>query len=431
MRSGNSLPLNDDIVDRIFTFCSDFETLHALTLVCKALHSVFSRHPNSITTAVARNLIGPAFPEALQLARTDEDDVNDNASPTTEVGLPVLSTADKISLHKNAIVVNKLERLFSRWYKNRTSDASVLTTEETWRFRRAMYRVMAYSARFSACAWDEDEVDESSWQPEELERIFAHRVQMLNTHSTAELRQIDTVTRFLKEVVDWVWQDDEMPLGHEHADQPYDICIAAGPALILATYEAHDMEPMDEECAMYDSWAEIPLFSGFISSPLAQIWASREVPASPDDATHLSSILETVLDFPDNCQRCEQSARRLWTSATWENLRFDAPDLLPGKLPFNRYETNALAVLLHGCGDPSNMIGDIFQDVELRAEFEQWTARDALCATCLEKLLQAHIYLWLRGRKIKDGWVPPEDCWYVNISAIAESATKYLWQVWL
>ncbi|KAJ7673974.1 hypothetical protein DFH06DRAFT_978729, partial [Mycena polygramma] len=319
----NSLPLDDDIVDRIFTFCSDFETLHALTLVCKALHSVFSRHPNSITTAVARNLIGPAFPEALQLARrTEEDDENDNASPAPKIGLdelPVLSTADKISLRKNAIVVSKLERLFSRWYKNRTSEASVLTTEETWRFRRAMYRVMAYSARFSACAWDEDEADEISWRPDELERIFARRVRMLNNYSTAELREIDTVTRFLREVVDWVLQDEGgtsplnlclspddkhvcvEQLGHEHVDQPYDICIAAGPALILATYEAHDMEPMDEECAIYDSWAEIPLFAGFISSPLAQIWASREVPASPDDSTHLSSILETVLDFPDNC----------------------------------------------------------------------------------------------------------------------------------
>ncbi|KAJ6523121.1 hypothetical protein DFH09DRAFT_1372530 [Mycena vulgaris] len=259
MRAGNSLPL-DDIVDHIFTLCPNLETLDALRGVCKALHAVFSTHPNSITTAVA-------------------------LSQQLVTGPYLIGVREEALLASNAAVVHRLEAIFSRWYKDRNS-TSVLAAQETYRFRRAMHRVMMYTKRFSIC-------DES--------------LAMLSEYPAPDLRDART--------------DLEDP------DQCYDICIAAGPALVLANSERHDMNLMDELCPMYDSYEDIPLFAGFVSSPLAQIWESREAKPPPEDYTHLSSILNVVPDGLDSCQQCAMPAilPRVWTSATWEHLNVDPP----------------------------------------------------------------------------------------------------------
>ncbi|KAJ7697540.1 hypothetical protein B0H14DRAFT_2649806 [Mycena olivaceomarginata] len=89
---------------------------------------------------------------------------------------------------------------------------------------------------------------------------------------------------------------------------------------------------------------------------------------------------------------------------------------LSGNLLHNRQETDALKELLRQYEGPSAistaMIGGIFHDVVLRRGFRQWTADVSLCGDCLEQLLDDHTYLWLHGKKIKNGWVPPHNCWY-------------------
>jgi hypothetical protein len=45
MRALSALPVDDDIVDRIMTFCPTFGTLQSMILVSKAFHSVFQTHP--------------------------------------------------------------------------------------------------------------------------------------------------------------------------------------------------------------------------------------------------------------------------------------------------------------------------------------------------------------------------------------------------
>ncbi|KAJ7924542.1 hypothetical protein B0H13DRAFT_2578767, partial [Mycena leptocephala] len=209
------LPLHDDIFSRISTFCPDFETLQALILVCKALHAIFSKYPNSITTAVAYNLMGPAFGEALNHIRYTVDDDNDGEAASDSPGLgdpsesptTAAESAETTLLRKNAAVVHSLEVLFSQWYKNGGASASVLTAEEAFRFRRAMYRVMTYSARFSASAYTEEEAHEISADPDALKEIRDQRVSMLNKYSTAGLREIHTIACFLTQVIDWAVQD--------------------------------------------------------------------------------------------------------------------------------------------------------------------------------------------------------------------------------
>ncbi|KAK7042862.1 hypothetical protein R3P38DRAFT_3348728, partial [Favolaschia claudopus] len=47
MRALSALPLDDDVLDRIFTFCPTFPTLHSLMLVSKAFYTVYQTHPRA------------------------------------------------------------------------------------------------------------------------------------------------------------------------------------------------------------------------------------------------------------------------------------------------------------------------------------------------------------------------------------------------
>ncbi|KAJ7741156.1 hypothetical protein DFH07DRAFT_981703 [Mycena maculata] len=240
------------------------------------------------------------------------------------------------------------------------------------------------------------------------------RPAMLDEYTTADLREIHTVVIFLKSVVDWTGYC-KMTF-----TQSYDLCVAAGPALILAIYEARDMEPMDEKYLMWDSWADIPLFAGFFSRPLEKNWAAREVSAPPEGLAHLNYILETVPEDLDAYTQVgsatyPQQGSRLWTSATWEHLYLDPPDFLRGRLSFNRLETDTLNTFLGPHAWPTSiadLIASIYDDIELQPEFSDSKMEDALCGDCLGKLIREHLHLWLLRRKVDDGWVPPEDCWY-------------------
>ncbi|KAJ7155655.1 hypothetical protein C8R46DRAFT_432630 [Mycena filopes] len=425
--SSNSLPLNDDIIDRIFTFCAEFQSLLALKATCKSLHGIFSRHPNSINLAVAHNLT-ETFPDALRVLRqevdggaeeessdVDEDDREDDG-PTIfveqepEALEPV--TADELPrLRKNDAVVYKLECIFSKWYKDRKAPASVLSPAESFRFRRALYRVMLYSTRFTSIGADLEDnegVDGSS----SGYHLRKRRSKMLAAYATTGLYEIHSVVLFLESMVHWVFKQSG-------DDGTSDICLAAGPALILATYESRDTDTMLDACPVLDhTYDGGALFKGFFHDALGEIWELREADEPTDESAHLSSILETVPDGLDSCSRCGGETEGLqWTSATWQHYATDLPDLLPGRLSLNRQETTALLKFLQPTTevlpDVDVLIAGIYRDLApLQPEFEGWTADDGLCGACLEKLLRAHTHLWLFERKIQDGWIAPEDCWY-------------------
>ncbi|KAJ6523126.1 hypothetical protein DFH09DRAFT_1421081 [Mycena vulgaris] len=380
MRKRNSLPLDDDVVLLILALCPDFETLDAVTLVCKSLRAVFTGQSDSITTAVARSFIGPALPHALERLRyTPSDEAQDQvadeagapARGDVDSGRTVVAAAEKAGLRRNAAIVHRLEILFSKWYKDRKSSTSVLAPQEAFRFRRAMYR-----------------------------KICAQRLAVLSKYPTEDLREIHTLVLFLRQVVDWVLQD-EANKDHEDANQTYDICIAAGPELVLETYEARSMDPMDEKCPVCDSDSDIPLFAGFFADPLALIWESRSVTPPAEGSANLSSILEEVRGIRDT---------------SWEHCNLNPPSLLPGKLPSNHLETGAMNAFL---GTPeefpeaiSALIEEVFLQVERQPGFGEWEENDALCEYCLQKILTAHLHMWLFAKRVKAGWTPPEDCCY-------------------
>ena len=82
-----------------------------------------------------------------------------------------------------------------------------------------MYRVMTYSARFSASAYTEEEAHEISDDPDALKEIRDQRISMLSKYSTAELREIHTIARFLTQVVDWALHDDSQGIFHPSVSQ--------------------------------------------------------------------------------------------------------------------------------------------------------------------------------------------------------------------
>jgi hypothetical protein len=126
MRALSSLPLDDDIIDRILTFLPSFSALGATLLASKRFHTVFKTHPNSVLRAVAYNVTGPALPQAMRVVRflqkqpnSEQDSEQDSSSappPTpwadTDPILPITGEEAR-KLTENAAVVASLEDLFS------------------------------------------------------------------------------------------------------------------------------------------------------------------------------------------------------------------------------------------------------------------------------------------------------------------------------
>jgi len=130
MKTVNSLPVNDDVLDRLFHFAPSVDALASLALTSKAFHDVFSRHPTSINLATAYNIAGPALPQAIRVVRCPEyvsiyernnnDDERtacvENTLPAETMEMSPITTAELRALEHVANVAIKLEHLFSIRY---------------------------------------------------------------------------------------------------------------------------------------------------------------------------------------------------------------------------------------------------------------------------------------------------------------------------
>ncbi|KAJ6465533.1 hypothetical protein C8R47DRAFT_991485 [Mycena vitilis] len=181
--SPTRLDLPNDILDRIFQWLPTFQTLSAAKLVSKTWYQVFQTHPKSIVRSVATNVLGPVA-EAIRALRYPRDD----AGTEDHLDIDALSQEEYSCLQQNAAVVRKLEEAFSLRYKDSLSRTSQLTPTESWRFARAMYRIMLYCAVFSMPD-DEDQVNdfEENSRPE----TEAQRAAMLREYPNRELLELN------------------------------------------------------------------------------------------------------------------------------------------------------------------------------------------------------------------------------------------------
>ena len=121
MRSLTSLPLDDDIIDRIMTFLPTFSALSATILASKHFYAIFKVHSNSIIRSVAYNITGPALYQAMRVIRytPKQPDLQHSGTSTqtstwveTDPVSPI-TAEEAILLNENAVVVKALEDLFS------------------------------------------------------------------------------------------------------------------------------------------------------------------------------------------------------------------------------------------------------------------------------------------------------------------------------
>ncbi|KAJ6587485.1 hypothetical protein DFH09DRAFT_1307713 [Mycena vulgaris] len=191
---------------------------------------------------------------------------------------------------------------------------------------------------------------------------------------------------------------------------PYLISVREKAPLASNAAVVHNLEAIFSRDFFFPSYLhlqDIPLFTGFFSSPLAQIWESREAEPPPEDCTHLSSILDVVPDGLDSCTDIHLTVSTTTQTLQASNARCrpyirdlnqDPSSLLPGKLQLNSIKTDAMSSFSGPRDDwpaaINSLIGDIYRRVERQP-----------CENCLIMLMKAHLHLWLLWRKMKgDGW---------------------------
>ncbi|TFK72711.1 hypothetical protein BDN72DRAFT_957066 [Pluteus cervinus] len=426
MRAYNTLPLDDDILDRIFAFISDFDTLRSLILTSKAFYSIFQAHSNSIIRTIAYNFVGPALSQAARLVRYKSrkldgndlgDDVieNDESKGEESDAAMSLKTSDVLTLIESHTVVKKLEDRFSRKRKDRSFNSSVLTPLESWRFRRAMYRIMLFVEMFPWTAYLDDYDDAA------VKRVIIQHQTFLDNFLTSELQELYGVALFVVELNEpMVWTCNGY---HRHSV----IALSYGPAATLAAIEGIPDNRFFEE--LMDS--NIPLeehddrpspVHDYLLRPLGRVMVKRNVTLlNEGDPDIWRVILDSVVGEHDICQSCSSSPGgfNLRNHTNWDTLRlvFDGPTgsgvwpSLRGNLRSNILEMNNYRIICARPFDYPKFMQEMF-GLEQVKKSSGWKREDWLCENCIKAFLYMHLHFWMLQRKKEAGEVIYEDCWY-------------------
>ncbi|KAJ7034192.1 hypothetical protein C8F04DRAFT_1234442 [Mycena alexandri] len=370
---------------------STLKSLSAALRVSKTWYEAFQTHPKSILRAVGENVVGPALPDAVRVLRYSIDS-------TTTGGKEEIDKLTRKEYHRlsaNAAVVRRLEVAFSLKYRDPLSRASQLTWTESWRFARAVYRIMLYCEVFHMPD-DEDQVREL--QETRHDEIVAQRVAMSNKYSTTELFELNSVLVFLRTITmecggDYLEDEDDF-------QEPTDILISTGPAVVLHAWEHENGDRMIDTLG-YTVWISGPytLLLDFFAGPLQQIWNDRDVSPPPSDG---KKLLDEAPHQSPPCHQCGlTSPNNLRCQQDWADLHLNIRDLFPGNLSRNIIEMELFEETKSWL-NKHKLISEIY--ALKTEEFEDWMTSDAL-------FLTAHLHLWLLHLKSKDGDVP-EDCSY-------------------
>ncbi|KAJ6455212.1 hypothetical protein C8R45DRAFT_1036856 [Mycena sanguinolenta] len=421
MRALSSLPFDDDLLHLLMTFCPTFADMQAMTLVSKAFYRVYQTHPKSINTAVAYNLVGPAFPQALRVVRypypvdrsaRDEQGEEPLATACSEGDMAcasVITLKEERQLYRNVVVVRMLEDSYSLTQKDRTSKRSVLAWDESFRFRRAVYRIMFYCKLFNG------DVDD---REEDVQLVRRQRTAVLSQYSTDELLQLYAVVQFMRGICEEVCDQNDI------SDGMVDLMLSAGPQGISWVWEDQAYERLDE--LDYDRLFEDEqdrLYDGYFSRALDSIWAARgvEAPKDDDDSPASRWILDTVVGAKDTCSQCSTpGGLKLLTQANWHRIHFRPNRFLKGELRHNTTISKRFqAVEYMEKHEHGPWISKIFDFASTNthetkeSEWAGWTSDRSYCPPCLFKFMEEYVWQWFRAQWSKDGWVPPqEDCPY-------------------
>ncbi|KAJ7821370.1 hypothetical protein B0H14DRAFT_2831422 [Mycena olivaceomarginata] len=421
MRALSALPLDDDIVDRILTFCPTFTTLQSMILVSKAFYAVFQTHPKSITRAVAYNIVGPALPQALRVIRfplvnldgtlrDEKEDPDTLATTLPEEHSPSIITAEEQQvLQENSTVVETLEDIYSLTHKDRTSTTSVLTQEESWRFRRAMYRIWLYCNIFPGNRYTLEDID---FDEDNIKLVQRQRTAVLSEYPTDELLQIYAVVRFMRGILEAV-SDEE-----DNLTTIVDILLSVGPTAVECAWKYQSREAIEDdiEFPLHEVDEDIPLYTGYFSIPLDNIWTARKVKLPKEDEPATKYILDTIIGGNDTCSQCTApGGLALLTEANWHRIPANPIQFLKNKLKITPTVTTPFNAHFHHVSDNDAIgawISSIFTVPKAGPEWDGWERDKSYCQPCLCKFLEEHVWRWFLQERINGGWSPPENCWY-------------------
>ncbi|KAF8128486.1 hypothetical protein K438DRAFT_2032714 [Mycena galopus ATCC 62051] len=447
MRAFSALPLDDDIMDHIMAFCPTFGTLHAMLLVSKAFYRVYQTHSKSLTLAVAYNVVGPALPQALRVIRYPygapdggdrlKDDPEEMATECPEGdSLGMIMPEEKEQLQENAKVISALEAIYSLTQKDRTSRTSVLTSHESWRFRRAAYRIMFYCNLFSATYDELDDTMGCGMSDGEIWHVHSQRTAVLMQYQTEELLQLYAVVRFFRGIL------EDVTVWDANQSARVDILLALGPSGVKCAWDERSKKGTHSSQTTS-------------RSPLDNIWRTRQVTPPKDHESAMKWILDEVRGVGDTCSRCAAPGGLALFTANWHRIpEFEPVWFLKGRLKNNSWVTplflgavGRLSVSAEGEEDFGLWIASVFDaasastkmarggdsstsatraststselasqkattSTNTMQESDCWDRDESYCRPCLTKFLKENTSQWLRDDMVRGGWTPPEDCWY-------------------
>ncbi|KAK7050232.1 hypothetical protein R3P38DRAFT_3255945 [Favolaschia claudopus] len=401
----NARRLHNDIVDRIMLFCSTFETLSSISLVSKSFYRVFQAHPKSIYWAVAYNVVGPSLPQAMLVVKYPYEDVpSSKTAPMLELTSPVIITpTERRLLQENSQLVDTVENIYSRQNKNRKSKTSVLTAEESLRFRRAMYRLIFYSKLFPAMAY-RPELPAAQL----LDEIREQRIAVLDRYPTEELQQLCSAAKFLRSM-----------LGEASFSDPAmnDALLSSGPsgALMVWKYSSYDILEGKVPLKFVEDEEIPPGLVGYLSVPLEHIWTARQVTTPSESEPPSMWILDEVDSASDACSRCgTPDGFKLLCEANFYRFPVYLSRLFKGQLGLN---TTIHEPFMAATGhlQYSESLGSLIRDLfsfrsQTAPAFDEWDPSDSYCFFCLMKFIEEHLWIWFFNKRIEDGWSPPDNC---------------------
>ncbi|KAL0569471.1 hypothetical protein V5O48_012497 [Marasmius crinis-equi] len=440
--------LPTDILSRVLTFSFSFDALLSSILTCKVIYEVYKAHPNSVKRNVAENVTGSrsVLKEALRAIRygaSDEDSEteDDEDDPKTDqVGMDksgiTLTNKEITQLVEIAMKYRALEDVFSLRHKNRRFKSTQLTPSESLRFQRALYRIDLYSRMFSGVSYAEEfetQNPEDEEVQERVEKDRKERERFLSAFSTAELREIWTVSQFLTDIFVWAEGDDADTPDNASTTHKLDMALSVGPASIYRCWDEGTVDMLTAELEYWfaDGAFDHPLVAGYLRDPLAKLFRERNAKAPFDDSEHWSSVDE-ARGVDDKCSRCDKRPGfDLWGPSTYEYLHQTTPSLRPGtglvkllqgELSRNSTECRYFHFLIGKRPKGESVYEHVVQDLldcdYKTPEFDDWKKDDWLCTGCLEKFLRENLHLWLQSGKdgliliLTAGEEIPIDCWY-------------------
>lgn len=425
MRKINRLPLDDDIINRIFTFLPSFQALRSLVLVSKAFHAVYSAHPSFIIRSVAYSVAGPALPQLLQFVRYDRE-----SSQTSAKTAPI-SPQEMKAIDANAQVARGLEDVFSLRHKDRASKSSRLTLEESWRFHRAVYHLMIFAAKWPGNTYTDPALNT---QEHDIVAVLAgyendkpQISKFFDDFSSEELREILVVGRFLAVLARWSFlvrspDDDE-------ASEASDFSLSAGPVLVYQSYTERDPQVFDDffnwhEATYGLSDVDEDCLSGYLTEPVCKLLEDRKDELPAFDYSQFRAILDQIEGENDACTHCGKvNGLKLWGESNWHYMagstEFSAGSIFHGLFLKLRGELKSVNNVTSALQDAYwNLKGDFYETLmkdifDLKTtKFTTWQSSDWLCDTCLAKLISAHLHLWILKQMRDAGETIPKDCWY-------------------